>query len=145
MRASIKCAATLSLLFLFIGGCTQSEQAEVVQVEAVACDAAASTCQVEVDGKAVSLSLQPGLVPLKPFAISATIEDSGEIGQVLLDFQMVGMEMGPNRYSLLLQEGQWQGSATLPVCTASRGDWVAILEFQRGSRHYRVHFPFTSN
>jgi hypothetical protein len=141
---SMKRAGLLPLLLLAIVGCGPNEQGEVVQAEAVGCDAALTRCQVEVDGKGVSLSLQPGLRPLKPFAISATIEDSGEIGLVLLDFQMIGMDMGPNRYRLLLQEGQWQGSATLPVCTASRSDWLAIMEFKRGSRHYRVRFPFTS-
>jgi hypothetical protein len=55
---------------------------------------------------------------------------------------MKGMDMGMNRYRLIAGEGNWSGTATLPVCSASRMDWIALVEFSSGGKKYRAKFPF---
>lgn len=134
----------LSLLLAVLGGCSRDEPATLVQAEAKGCDAALAECRIRLEGVAVTLKLGSGVEPLKPFAIRATIEAAEQPEQVVIDFQMRDMEMGLNRYRLLPQQGEWQGRATLPVCSASRMDWDALLEFTLAGRAYRLHFPFTT-
>jgi hypothetical protein len=48
--------------------------------------------------------------------------------QASASFQMVGMDMGFNRYDLRTgADGRWSVSVTLPVCTVNRADWTAEL------------------
>lgn len=135
----------LSFCILLLAGCGQNEEENSQrEAQAAGCDAAQTQCQIAIDGLKASLALQPGLVVLKPFEISARIEGARNVEQVVIDFQMVGMDMGFNRYRLLTEGDMWKGSATLPVCTTSRNDWLAVLEFNYQGRDYRLHFPFTS-
>jgi hypothetical protein len=56
-------------------------------------------------------------------------------------FQMVGMDMGFNRYDLKRgADGNWTARVVLPVCTASRADWV--VELKLDDAFYSL--PFTS-
>ena len=135
----------LSFCILLLTGCGQNEASQSPrEVRAVDCDAAQTQCHIDVDGLKVSLALQPGLVVLKPFEIVAKIEGAKGLEQVIIDFQMVGMDMGFNRYRLLAEGDMWKGTATLPVCTTTRNDWLAVIEFNHQGRDYRLLFPFTS-
>lgn len=134
----------VSIVILFLAACNGEEQRRSVSIAANDCDAAQQRCEVTFDGLTASLALQQGLVPLKPFSIGARIEGDQEIEWVHLEFQMVGMEMGLNRYRLLEDGDGWRGEATLPVCTSARADWVAIMEFEHNARRYLVTFPFTT-
>ncbi len=59
--------------------------------------------------------------------------------QASASFQMAGMNMGFNRYEFRpLSAGVWAASATLPMCTASRTDWIAELELD--GRLYTLNF-----
>ncbi len=134
----------MGLLLVMLAACGSEETGRVVQAEASGCDAARMSCRVTVEGSEVELTLGPGVKALQPFAARAVFEDGADIEQLLIDFQMVGMEMGINRYRLLRAEGAWHGKVTLPVCTASRSDWVAILEYRRDGTDYRIRFPFSA-
>lgn len=132
------------LLLTVLAGCDSDEPETWLQVEVVDCDVALTSCHAVIDGLEVSLTLEPGLVPLKHFSVNAQIAGTPGVEQVAIDFQMVGMEMGLNRYRLLSGQNGWQGTATLPICGVSRTDWFAILEFRRGEKNYRLRFPFTT-
>jgi len=107
------------------------------------CDAANNRCVLTAKDMTVALSLGPNVHPLTPFKTVVTISGlEVDSASVIADFQMTGMDMGMNRYRLLKKESRWQGSVTLPVCTASRMDWVALIEFTSKGRQYRAHFPF---
>lgn len=138
--------STIILSFVaLLAGCNFSEQTGRVEAQATDCDVALSRCQLEIDGLQVSLTLEKGLAALKPFTITAEIQGGEGIAKVIMDFQMVGMEMGPNRYSLIAVDGaQWRGTATLPVCATSRTEWLAIMEFAHASNTYSLRFPFTT-
>lgn len=124
--------------------CDGKNVPHTITSEATDCNAAEERCLVAVDELVVSLRLQAGVEALKPFSLSVEIENAGSINEVIIDFQMVGMEMGPNRYRLLDDGASWQGQATLPVCASSGADWLAVVEFPHGGRHYRIAYPFTS-
>lgn len=133
-----------SLIIGLLAACSADDQATVLQAESKACDASATNCRVEFDGMAVSLALGPGVKPLQPFAVNAVIESENQPDQIIIDFQMTDMDMGLNRYRLLPEKGLWQGTVTLPVCTASRMDWIAVVEFSQEGKLYRLNFPFTT-
>lgn len=45
-----------------------------------------------------------------------------------VEFSMVGMDMGFNRYRLVEDgQGGWRARVTLPVCASGGRDWVATL------------------
>lgn len=75
---------------------------------------------------------------LKPFVI---ILSHPRLKKVSLSFQMMGMDMGYNRYELArASDGAWTARIILPVCTASRADWIA--EIQLDDQFYSL--PFTA-
>jgi hypothetical protein len=108
------------------------------------CDAAVETCHVDAGAIQLQLLLGPQVKPLSPFSVALAIK-GGEVAaqSVVIDFQMQGMDMGMNRYRLLHASGlSWQGEATIPVCTASRMDWLAVIEFTLNGQPYQAVFPF---
>ncbi len=79
-------------------------------------------------------SMQPEA--LKPFVLSLS---GARINKASVSFQMVGMDMGFNRYDLRpAADGRWTTSVTLPVCTVSRADWTAELDLD--GEHYVLTF-----
>ncbi len=107
------------------------------------CDASQSSCQISDGAVTVSLDMGPEVKPLQSFPLILTIEAGGHaLENVLVDFQMQGMEMGSNRYRLVHQGEHWAGSVIIPVCSASRVDWHAIVEFTVDGETVRAVFPF---
>jgi hypothetical protein len=78
----------------------------------------------------VRFSAQP--VPLEAFELTVTAPDAARISA---EFQMVGMDMGFNRYDLHpVARGTFASKVTLPVCVSGRRDWTLYLELD-GSRY----------
>ena len=83
----------------------------------------------------VRFSRQP--VPLEAFELTVTAPRATKISA---EFQMVGMDMGFNRYDLRAAAGAFASSVTLPVCVSGRHDWVLYLDLD-GARYA---LPFSS-
>ena len=135
------------LLLLPLFGCGQSDEAPVfVDLGTVSdCDVSRQSCTVTENALSLSLALGPDVVPLKPFAVRFQSDGASAIDKdsVVVDFQMQGMDMGVNRYRLKQDDDSyWRATATLPVCTVSRMEWMAVVEFAQGGEHYRLRFPF---
>jgi hypothetical protein len=78
----------------------------------------------------VQFSTRPG--PLEPFGLSARATGASRISA---EFQMVGMDMGFNRYDLRATgDGAFAATVTLPVCVSGRRDWVLYLDVD-GARY----------
>lgn len=135
------------ILSLFLSGC-DSETAQTRQLlgKAENCDAASEACRITAEGLGVTLMLGPDVRPLIPFPVKLVFESGGAVqGNVVVDFQMPEMDMGVNRYRLQQSSATlWQGTATLPVCTVSRMDWIAIVEFSLDGQPYKLIYPFHS-
>lgn len=132
----------LSLLLLACGN--GNEPARKLLGTASGCDAATKACEISAANIRLSLALGPNVKPLVGFPVRLRIE-GGEVAEqsVSVDFQMKGMDMGMNRYRLQsIAPSVWQGHAILPVCSASRMDWLAIVEFSLSGRPYQAVFPF---
>lgn len=110
------------------------------------CDATENSCTVSGQGYIIELKLGPTVIPLQKFPVELAIANIDEVAipaDVTVDFQMIDMDMGINRYKLTVSgKNMWSGTAILPVCVASRMDWIAIVEFTVQNRRYRAVFPF---
>jgi hypothetical protein len=78
----------------------------------------------------VQFSMQPA--PMEPFELRVTASGTSRVSA---EFQMVGMDMGFNRYDLHpTTDGAFASKVTLPVCVSGRRDWVLYLDVD-GSRY----------
>ncbi|MHB1230912.1 MAG: hypothetical protein ACYCY3_11485 [Halothiobacillus sp.] len=83
--------------------------------------------------------------PLEKFILSVRPQGglAKDLGSVSVDFQMVGMDMGINQYPLTrLASNEYQQTIILPVCTTTRTDWVATLNFTTTSGVFIAKIPF---
>ena len=72
----------------------------------------------------VRFSIQP--VPLEAFGLNVSAPNAARVSA---EFQMVGMDMGFNRYDLRpAGNGTFAARITLPVCVSGRHDWVLYVE-----------------
>lgn len=133
----------LSLLLLLVACSGEKSDERRYLGSAENCDATLSSCRVSDGAISVALTMGPGVKPLQPFSFTLLIE-GGEVAaqSVVADFQMQGMDMGTNRYRLQPQQGSWQATVTLPVCSASRMDWLAVVEFTLDGEPLLAVFPF---
>lgn len=141
MRGTLYVIAVLMSGFLLIS-CTESPSF-VELGTAGNCNATTQPCVVQHERIAVTMTMGPDVVPLKPFPVQVEIQGiEVDAGSVVVDFQMQGMDMGMNRYRLVTENSVWSGEVTLPVCTASRMDWIGMVEFRSAGKTYQVQFPF---
>lgn len=91
----------------------------------VDCPSMAQACEVQ----------RPNLPPIRlqvvggvPAQGQFTLQLSGAQQAASANWQMSGMEMGPNRYQLQAQsDGSYRASMALPMCTQQRHDWILQL------------------
>jgi hypothetical protein len=146
MMAIPRFTGVLGLLLLLIA-CSGEKSDERRQLgSADHCDAALSSCRVSDGDIHVTLTMGPGVKPLQPFTFTLVIE-GGEVAaqSVVADFQMQDMDMGSNRYRLQPQQEGWQATVILPVCSVSRMDWLAIVDFTLDGEPLQAVFPFHTN
>lgn len=134
----------LLVLMLATSGCNQQTEEPIDLGVADGCNAAQESCTLQGRNIELSLSLGPTVKPLQPFELELAISGvKTQPDSVVADFTMPDMDMGENRYRLSVREGgRWQGRVILPICSGSRMDWLAIIEFTLEGRLYRARFPF---
>jgi len=94
--------------------------------EAVACADPVAGCRFSHDGALAELRFSAVPVPLEPFVLSVAAPGSERVS---VEFQMVGMDMGFNRYDLRRQgPGAFSSRITLPVCVSGRRDWLLYIQ-----------------
>lgn len=110
------------------------------------CEIKGEGCPVSIDGLGTFLVTMPErVVPLEKFAFEVTPqgEAARSVGEVRVDFEMVGMDMGINAYRLeRLADGRYRQDIILPVCTTTRTDWMANLTLRSTEGGYLVRLPF---
>ncbi|HHH46968.1 MAG TPA: hypothetical protein ENK53_08185 [Thiotrichales bacterium] len=127
-------------MLLLAPGCSGPEAPVHTLPEAQDCDAARDVCEVSGEGLRVRLHLGPGVKPMRPFPVRVEVADAE---QVVIRFEMPGMDMGRNLYRLKpAGAGRWEGRAVLPVCLSGRSDWVAEAEILTRRGRYVARFPF---
>ena len=102
----------------------QTQQSQGV-LRTLACPDLHKGCRIDLDGKAVAVSVGGELKPLQAFQVRV---DAPKATKVEARFTMEGMDMGFNLYTLRAdKEGMFQANITLPVCVTGRRDWVMHL------------------
>ena len=99
---------------------------------AVPCADPLAGCAFSHRGATASVRFSVRPAPLEAFDLSVRAANARRISA---EFQMVGMDMGFNRYDLRpVAEGDWAAKVTLPACVSGRADWVLYLTLD-GSRY----------
>ncbi|HES75895.1 MAG TPA: hypothetical protein ENO09_02675 [bacterium] len=87
-------------------------------------------CRAQDSSRAMTLKMSGDVRPLRPFELRLILPETvrTQATEASVEFVMVGMDMGINRYTLLKQaNGDFGGKVILPVCSIGRSDWVAKL------------------
>jgi len=123
-----------ALAGLAIWGALQKTRPQ--QVVPILCTDPVAGCSFVHEGKPAQIRFSVAPEIMKPFQMTLTHPD---IKKVSVSFQMVGMDMGFNRYDLKPSPlGEWIARIILPVCTDSRADWIA--ELQIDEKFYSLSF-----
>jgi hypothetical protein len=134
-RIGVPLLLVVALVAIAVAGWWLKRPAEAV---AVPCADPLAGCAFSHRGATVNVrfSIQP--VPLEAFEL--TVSAPG-VSKISAEFQMVGMDMGFNRYDLHPGSGGvFASQVTLPVCISGRRDWILTLNLD-GSRYA---LPFSS-
>ena len=143
--AALVIIIVLLLLSLFPASFNDDTKSEKFSV--YPCESLVSGCQAIIGDKKIEIKFPGNIVFLKQFPVEIRFPGHKKVAidQVVVDFQMVGMNMGINKYLLKLDENDktlWAGKAVLPVCTTGRTDWQAIVSVKQGDEVQRVAFQF---
>lgn len=108
-------------------------------------------CSISQDGRGMRLLLEGDVRPLRPFTLRLKLPDTvrSQVKQASVDFVMLGMDMGINRYTLRQQsDGDLAAQVILPVCSVGRSDWVAqlsvVVGVDQGEEMWTWSVPFTA-
>ena len=110
------------------------------------CDVTRQSCRARLDGKQVEFMISSPIHYLQHFDYELSLEGfaSDSVTRVTVEFDMLDMNMGLNRYTAQASDdGQsWSGVAVLPVCVSGRNDWrvTVVLETEKGN--YQARFDF---
>ena len=108
-----------------------------------ACGLHRAPCEIRMpDGERLHVEFSHEPVPLQPFRVQLHAPDTA-VASATVDFQMVDMYMGVNRYGLQRQaEGVWSREVMLPVCATGRSDWLMYLWVEQDGKRYQWALPF---
>jgi hypothetical protein len=92
----------------------------------VNCPDLAHGCEVNLNGRELSLGVHGELKVLQPFEVWVKAPGAKAIQA---SFAMKDMDMGFNLYTLRTDpKGVFRTRVTLPVCVSGRRDWIMILD-----------------
>lgn len=92
-----------------------------VEVES-ACDPTKQVCEIHYANNVYVLKFNGTPSALTPFLVDIDA-NTKQPKSIELSFDMTGMDMGYNQYSLIKNRKNWQAKVILPVCSLSRNDW----------------------
>lgn len=133
-RALLPLLVALALIAIAVAGWWLKRPAEAM---AVACADPLAGCAFSHAGQPAQVRFSVMPVPLEAFDLEVAAPNARRVSA---EFQMVGMDMGFNRYDLRPKRGAFAATITLPVCVSGRRDWVLYLELD--GQRYAV--PFSS-
>lgn len=119
----------LALVAIAVAGYWLKRPADAITVRCMDPAAGCTFAHRETTAR-VRFSVRPTALETFDLSVHAAGAD-----RVAAEFQMVGMDMGFNRYDLQSTgDGFFLSRVTLPVCISGRHDWILYLELD-GSRY----------
>jgi len=80
---------------------------------------------------------------MKAFPVRLRVATGEALETVMISFSMLGMDMGLNRYRMVLgASNTWTADVTLPICVSGRSDWIAGVELVTARRRFQWNVPF---
>lgn len=129
----------------FVGGQLKNlntDNTDSIRLENKACDPVKNECLVVNKEEKIYFGINQKPSALKPFSVTVRLSDY-EANSVYVEFYMIDMDMGINRYKLKPdQQGVWTANVVLPVCSLSRTKWVARLNINNESKRIVAEFFF---
>ena len=120
---------------------------QVLELLDLNCNPAKSVCRAAKQDSSVTLYFPEEVHYLKPFRMQVTTKgiSNSSIETVYIDYTMVGMDMGLNRFNLksvTYAKGQqrYEGEGILPVCVSGRVDWLANVNVVTADKVYEAVF-----
>ena len=128
-RIGVPLLLVVALVAIAVAGWWLKRPAEAV---AVPCADPLAGCAFSHRDATVTVLFSTQPVPLEAFELTVSAPNAVKISA---EFQMVGMDMGFNRYDLHPgSSGVFVSKVTLPVCISGRRDWMLTLDLD-GSRY----------
>ena len=113
------------------------------------CNPAKSVCVAADRDYSLALYFPEQVHYLTPFRMLVTIKgfNNTVIEAVNVEYTMVGMDMGLNRFTLssVIDENgkvSYEGEGILPVCVSGRVDWLANVHIITAEKVYQAEFKF---
>jgi hypothetical protein len=107
-------------------------------------------CEALAGAGRIALRLPAEVTYLQAFDVEVRVQGSGlaDAREILVGFDMAGMNMGVNRIRLSRiathdASSIWRGSTLLPVCASGRSDWQAVVSAAGPHDTWRASFDFT--
>lgn len=145
---SIAVGLLLFVLAFGLGLLLKQNPGDFEHVEAVfrsPCDISSQSCSVNEATVQYTIHFEGKPSPLKPFKV---VLDTQQVftDAPVISFEMEGMDMGFNQYSLkrtqLTGVIRYQAEVVLPVCSLGRNDWLMVLNLQTKESRHRAMFRF---
>lgn len=141
--------AGLATYHLVMSSKKEDKQPIVLETAKPDCNPVIIPCKASDAQHAVILHFPEKVAYLEPFKMRVTIQGFGQemIEKVNVDFKMVGMDMGLNRFTLsplVDKKGNvtYEGEGILPLCVSGRVDWLASTHVMTTDKIYEAIFGF---
>jgi hypothetical protein len=129
MRVLVPLLLVVALVAISVAGYWLKRPAEAVKVS---CADPLAGCAFSHRGAPVNVRFSKLPVPLEAFELNVRAPGANRVSA---EFQMVGMDMGFNRYALRTAGSDvFASNVTLPICVSGRRDWVLYLDVD-GTRY----------
>ena len=113
------------------------------------CNPAKTVCVAAEQGYSLTLHFPEQVHYLTPFRMQVTTKglNTSAIDAVNIEYTMVGMDMGLNRFTLssvIDEKGNvsYEGEGILPVCVSGRVDWLANVHIITAGKVYEAEYKF---
>ena len=134
--------AVVFVVSYLLGSILQNNKQIESVVTASACDLLDGSCHIVDKGIEYEIAFEGVPSPLTPFDIRFS-ELRSKPSNVEVKFEMEGMDMANNIYSLENKGGYWGAKVLLPVCSLGRNDWLLRVSALYDEKVYSTDFKFS--
>ena len=134
-RVLVPLLLVVALVAIAVAGYWLKRPAEAITVR---CPDPLAGCEFMHRGAPARVRFSAQPVTLQAFGLSVEAANAQKISA---EFQMIGMDMGFNRYDLRpAGPGEFTARITLPVCVSGRSDWMLYINIDG----IRYALPFST-
>jgi len=135
----------LVLVFLasyFLGLLLEKDKQPLGFMHKSSCDLLNKNCHINNNDIEYKIGFDGTPSPLTPFNIQLTSLNPQPFN-VEIEFEMEGMNMGNNVYSLKNSGDSWSADVLLPVCSLGRSDWLLRVRLISDEKVHSTEFRFS--